>query len=305
MRSLMRECRHRSGDYMEIDIYPVRKISKSRKAKYKPSSETQKKLNQKNAARRLTWLIQENFGTNDYYIGLNYPAEYDVDNAAADKLLKNWLRRIKRKHQKAGFDFKYITTTEIGDKKHRPHHHVICSGELGAKVLRQEWDKQFEAYKKKPSTSFSHAKHLQFTRTGLAGIAFYTCKDPFAIKKDNVWYSFPKTVVEASLDDYKLWAEGSGRSMTGESKGTLIGIFPKLQVKIGRQTAEERALLTSILNQAETIVRAYCVERQQFETASFYFGDVVNKIRKWNKNDISKSVFDSVSFSIIANKRRS
>ena len=178
MRSLMRECRHRSGDYMEIDIYPVRKISKSRKAKYKPSSETQKKLNQKNAARRLTWLIQENFGTNDYYLGLNYPAEYDVDNATADKLLKNWLRRIKRKHQKAGFDFKYITTTEIGDKKHRPHHHVICSGELGAKVLRQEWDKLFEAYKKKPSTSFSHAKHLQFTRTGLAGIAFYTCKDP-------------------------------------------------------------------------------------------------------------------------------
>lgn len=178
MRSLMRECRHRSGDYMEIDIYPVRKISKSRKAKYKPSSETQKKLNQKNAARRLTWLIQENFGTNDYYIGLNYPAEYDVDNATADKLLKNWLRRIKRKHQKAGFDFKYITTTEIGDKKHRPHHHVICSGELGAKILRQEWDKQFEAYKKKTTTSFSHAKHLQFTRTGLAGIAFYTCKDP-------------------------------------------------------------------------------------------------------------------------------
>lgn len=178
MRSLMRECRHCSGDYMEIDIYPVRKISKSRKAKYKPSSETQKKLNQKNAARRLTWLIQENFGTNDYYIGLNYPAEYDVNLAEADKLLKNWLRRIKRKYQKAGFDFKYITTTEIGEKKHRPHHHIICSGELGASILRQEWDKQFEAYKKKPSTSFSHAKHLQFTRTGLAGIAFYTCKDP-------------------------------------------------------------------------------------------------------------------------------
>ena len=178
MRSLMRECRHCSGDYMEIDIYPVRKISKSRKAKYKPSSETQKKLNQKNAARRLTWLIQENFGTNDYYIGLNYPAEYDVNLAEADKLLKNWLRRIKRKYQKAGFEFKYITTTEIGDNRRRPHHHIICSGEMGAELLRQEWDKQFEAYKKKLSTSFSHAKHLQFTRTGLAGVAFYTCKDP-------------------------------------------------------------------------------------------------------------------------------
>lgn len=130
------------------------------------------------------------------------------------------------------------------------------------------------------------------------------CTQPFAIKKGDVWYAFPKTVVEASLDDYKLWAEGSGRSMTGESKGTLVGIFPKLQVKIGRQTAEERALLTSILNQPETTVRAYCVERQQFETASFYFGDVVNKIKKWDKNDISKSVFDSISFSVIANARR-
>lgn len=178
MKSLMRECKHYSGDYLEIDIYPVRKISKSRKAKYKPSTETQKKLNDKNAARRLTWLIQENFGTNDYYIGLNYPAGYDIDNASADRMLKNWLRRNKRKFQKAGFDFKYITTTEIGDKKHRVHHHVICSGELGAKVLRQEWDKQFEAYRKKPTDSYSHAKHLQFTRTGLAGIAFYTCKDP-------------------------------------------------------------------------------------------------------------------------------
>ncbi len=178
MRCLMREVIHDSGDFREIDIFPAHKPSKSRNAKAKPSSETQKKLNQKNAARRLTWLIQENFGTNDYYIGLNFPAEYDVDNAIADRFLKNWIRRNKRKFQKAGFDFKYITTTEIGDKKHRPHHHVICSGELGAKILREDWDRQFEAYKTKPTTSFSHAKHLKFTRTGLAGIAFYTCKDP-------------------------------------------------------------------------------------------------------------------------------
>lgn len=137
------------------------------------------------------------------------------------------------------------------------------------------------------------------------------CKQPFAIKKGNVWYAFPKSVVEASLDDYKLWAEGSGRSMTGESKGTLIGIFPKLQVKIGKQKADERALLVSLLNQAETTVRAYCVERKRFETASFYFGDVVNKIRKWdakgsfeNGTYRNNSVFDPISFSIIANNRR-
>lgn len=137
------------------------------------------------------------------------------------------------------------------------------------------------------------------------------CKQPFAIKKGSEWYAFPKSVVEASLDDYKLWAEGSGRSMTGESKGTLIGIFPKLQVKIGKQKADERALLVSLLNQAETTVRAYCVERKRFETASFYFGDVVNKIRKWdakgsfeNGTYHNNSLFDPISFSIIANNRR-
>ena len=53
-----------------------------------------------------------------------------------------------------------------------------------------------------------------------------TCKQPFAIKYGTTWYAFPQEVTEASLSDYKLWASDSGRSMTGSSKGTLIGIFP-------------------------------------------------------------------------------
>lgn len=146
-----------------------------------------------------------------------------------------------------------------------------------------------------------------------------TCKQPFAIFDGaTTWYAFPASVVEASLEDYKLWAEGSGRSMTGENKGTLVGIFPKLQVKIGRQSAEERAILTKLLNKSSVTVRAYCVERQRFEQASFYFGDVTNKIKKWDKNGTlgtksssgvqsytSKTVFDGISFSVISNKRRS
>lgn len=144
-----------------------------------------------------------------------------------------------------------------------------------------------------------------------------TCKQPFAIKKGNTWYAFPKTVIEASLDDYKLWSEDSGRSMTGSSKGTLIGIFPKLQIKIGRQSANDRATLLTLLNQNSTTVRAYCAERRRFEEASFYFGDVVNKIKRWdakgtlgprttngNQPYTNKSVFDAISFSVISNSRR-
>lgn len=143
------------------------------------------------------------------------------------------------------------------------------------------------------------------------------CTQPFAIKCGLMWYAFPSTIKDASLSDYKLWGDDTGRSMTGSSKGTLIGIFPKLQVTIGKQNADERAILCKCLNQTEATVRAYCTERKRFETASFYFGDVTNKIKHWDKHGTlgtlsggnqpytCKSTFDSMQFSVIANERRS
>lgn len=143
------------------------------------------------------------------------------------------------------------------------------------------------------------------------------CTQPFAIKHGSTWYAFPSAIKDASLSDYKYWASDSGRSMTGSMKGTLIGIFPKLQVTIGKQNANERAILCKCLNQTEATVRAYCTERKRFETASFYFGDVTNKIKHWDKHGTlgtlsngvqpytCKSTFDSMQFSVIANNRRS
>lgn len=143
------------------------------------------------------------------------------------------------------------------------------------------------------------------------------CTQPFAIKHGSTWYAFPSAIKDASLSDYKYWASDSGRSMTGSMKGTLTGIFPKLQVTIGKQNANERAILCKCLNQTEATVRAYCTERKRFETASFYFGDVTNKIKHWDKHGTlgtlsngvqpytCKSTFDSMQFSVIANNRRS
>lgn len=140
-----------------------------------------------------------------------------------------------------------------------------------------------------------------------------TCTLPFAIYDgSSTWYAFPSSIVEASLEDYKLWSDGSGRSMTGESKGTMVGIFPKLQAKIGKQNADDRATLCALLNKSAVTVRAYSVDRKRFENASFYFGDVVNKIKRWDSGGsfengiyISDTTFEPISFSIISNKRRS
>lgn len=145
-----------------------------------------------------------------------------------------------------------------------------------------------------------------------------TCKQPFAVKSGGIWYAFPKSLVDATLSDYKLWADDNGRTLSGDMKGTLIGVFPKLQLKVGKQKSADRAKLTALLNKSAVTVRAYCVERQRFEQADFYFGDVTNKIKHWDakgtlgtrsntgiQNYSNNSTYEAMQFSVISLKKRS
>lgn len=175
MRSLVREKKVYSGDYLDIDLFPVRKAASARGVKAKPSTAAQKRLNEKNARKKLEWIIQENFKPKDFMCELSYPADFDYSQAVSGRELENWIRAVRREFKKAGLDFKYVYSVELGEKNHRPHYHVICSGDLGAEILRRKWNKRFT---KDPKTSYFHSSHLQFTRTGLSGAAFYITKDP-------------------------------------------------------------------------------------------------------------------------------
>ena len=97
----------------------------------------------------------------------------------------------------------------------------------------------------------------------------------------------------------KLWASDTGRSMTGENKGTLIGIFPKISVSLGRMSEEDTSAIINLTMQARADVKYYDVGKKDLVTASFYFGDVSAEIEK------QRSMYHKgVSFSIIANKKR-
>jgi hypothetical protein len=64
MRCRYREKIYKCGEYLEADIYPVfhQGGGKSRrKARYKPTSAMQARLNQRRAERELTRLLNENF----------------------------------------------------------------------------------------------------------------------------------------------------------------------------------------------------------------------------------------------------
>ena len=102
-----------------------------------------------------------------------------------------------------------------------------------------------------------------------------------------------------SVGYHKLWSSDTGRSMTGENKGTLIGIFPKITVSLGRMSEGDTSAIINLTMQASANVKYYDVGKKSLVTASFYFGDVSAEIEK------QRSMYHKgMSFSIIANKKR-
>ena len=98
---------------------------------------------------------------------------------------------------------------------------------------------------------------------------------------------------------HKLWSSDTGRSMTGENKGTLIGIFPKITVDLGRMTEEDMSAIINLTMQARADVKYYDVGKRSLVTASFYFGDVSAELERQHS-----MYHKGMSFSIIANKKR-
>lgn len=97
----------------------------------------------------------------------------------------------------------------------------------------------------------------------------------------------------------KLWSADSGRAMNGENKGTLVGIFPKIKVKLGRLSDADMSAIINLSMQASADVQYYDVGKQAMVESSFYFGDVVDQIAK--KSSMSHT---GPEFSIISNKAR-
>ena len=80
-----------------------------------------------------------------------------------------------------------------------------------------------------------------------------------------------------SLKEYKvgrnkLWKDAD-RAMTGTVKATLIGIFPKLELKFNYMSQDEMATVCSILDQAYFNVTYFDVRVQGTTTAKYYAAD--------------------------------
>lgn len=114
--------------------YGVKGIKRSENIN--PTPEKVKKINQRNAEKRLRRLINTNFGEGDIHLVLTYKKEERPDVEGAHKELKNFIKRIKRVYEKEGLELKYIAVTEYEGKA--IHHHMIIPG-IDMRLIQKKW----------------------------------------------------------------------------------------------------------------------------------------------------------------------
>ena len=105
MRTVYREKKYVCGEYLDVFIYPVFETGKhsgGKRAKRKPSTEAQKKLNQRHREEKLTRLFHANFTPEDLEIHLTYRGEQPGSDEEAARNLRNYIRRVQRLRKKMG-----------------------------------------------------------------------------------------------------------------------------------------------------------------------------------------------------------
>ena len=175
MRTVYREKKYVCGEYLDVFIYPVFEAgapSGGKRVKRKPSTEAQKKLNQRHREEKLVRLLHANFTPNDLGIHLTYKGAQPGSDEEAARNLRNFIRRVKRMRKKLDLPpLKYIAVTERGKRGGRYHHHVTLSGGIDRDELEELWN-----------YGYANSRRLKFTEEGLAGLGHYIVKSPVGKK---------------------------------------------------------------------------------------------------------------------------
>lgn len=170
--TIYREKKYVCGEYLDVYIYPVYKKPGARAKKAQPSTETQRKLNYRHSREELTRKLHANFTQKDIEIGINFrenPESYE----RVKQLLSNFYDRVRRLREKMGLPpLKYITVIEVGKKSGKYHCHIVMNGGIDRDVLEKLW-----------GLGYANARRLQFTKTGIAGLAHYITKNPIGKKR--------------------------------------------------------------------------------------------------------------------------
>lgn len=134
----------KAGTRLEADIYPIFGRGQEREAKKalkRGTPESQKKINVKNAKRRLILMLEENFNVfEDDTFTLTYAEEpRDLKRCRMD--FRNFLLRVRRWREKNSLPELKCLWTIGRDADHRMHIHGVMNGGVPIKDMISLWGK--------------------------------------------------------------------------------------------------------------------------------------------------------------------
>lgn len=104
-------------------------------------------------------------------------------------------------------------------------------------------------------------------------------------------------IIEATYGYNKLWSSDSGRNLKGSKKGTLVGIFPKLEITFRALDKDELHLLAPHFDNAEQTFQYYDDSKGGMLTIKTYSND-------WKVTSNNTKRVKSFGVNFIANERR-
>lgn len=119
------------------DSSRVRTAKKSRKAKTNPTPAAVAKVNRMNQERDLTAKINSNFRPGDLWIVLSYQSKLPIGEAM--KRIEKFKRNLRSLCRKKGIPFRMIEATGIGERKGKPHHHIVLNAEITRDMILRYW----------------------------------------------------------------------------------------------------------------------------------------------------------------------
>ena len=165
------------GKMVECEIYPIwKRRPEVQKARQFVTSEAQKKVNDRNAKKKLIRKLNTNFDENDVVCHLTYE-ETPPDMVQAKKDIQNYIRRVRDYRKKNNMtEFKYLYVIEYDDgqsreKTKRIHQHIVMSG-MDRDIAEKLW-----------TNGIANCDRLKPDEYGLEALGRYMTKDPKGYKR--------------------------------------------------------------------------------------------------------------------------
>ena len=164
----------RAGAALEVNACPIVINRQTRRAmRSAVTSAAQERVNAAHRWRRVSRLLNANFGAGDVWVTLTYRGD-PPGQERARKDVRNYINRIKRLRDKRGLpELKYLGTIEHADgegEQVRLHHHIVMSGGVSRDELEGMW-----------TQGYAQARRLQPDPDyGLDGMARYIVKGGLA-----------------------------------------------------------------------------------------------------------------------------